>query len=230
MHPAKRRVLIGIAVALLASLVLASQLLAAPVVGVFCSPVPRPGRTPVLTLFAPNQGQAGTAHTVWIMGRNLSKGTPITISLDGTNLRIARQRHPLDNWVMATIPSSLSAGVHTAQVCNNANVCSTLANAYTAVGGSGLALRSVMPSSGYANQSSTILLIGSNFTPNTTFSIGSTPMAWVTVVSGKWAVAGVPSGLTPGAYSITATDPTNGSATLANGFLVLAPRHSRGRP
>ncbi len=228
MHPTRRRLLIGIAVALLASVILASQLSAAPVVGVFCSPVPPKSHTPVISRFDPNEGRAGVAHTVWILGRYLSKGQPITISLGGTPLTVAASRHPLDTWVMATIPASLAAGTYTAQVCNNANACSTLANAYTVIGANSVSLRSIMPPSGSTNQPTTVLLGGSNFTSSTTFSIGTTPLTGVQVYSAHWAMGVVPSGLSAGTYAVSVQDPANGSATLAHAFQVVAPRrHSR---
>ena len=229
MHPARRRVIVGIAVALLASVVLASQLLAAPSAGVFCSPVPPRSRTPVLTRFEPDQGRAGVAHSVLIMGRNLSKGWPITISLGGTQLTLATTRHPLDTWVFATIPNTLTAGTYDAQVCNSAGACSTLSQAYTAVGANALSLRSVAPAYGYANRPTMVLLTGNNFTSSTTFAIDTTPLTGVQVFSGRWAVAVVPAGLSTGWHNLSAQDPSNGDTTLPQSFAVLAARSPRGR-
>ncbi len=228
MHPAKRRIIVGIAVALLASVVLASQLLAAPSAGVFCSPVRPHERTPMLTRFEPDQGRAGEAHSVLIMGRYLAQGRPITISLGGTNLTLATTRHPLDTWVFATIPATLSAGTYDAQVCNSAGACSTLSNAYTAIGAHALSLRSVTPAYGYTNRPTEILLSGNNFTSSTTFEIDSTALTGVKVFSGRWAMAVVPAGLAIGWHDLSAQDPSNGDATLAQSFAVMGSRSPHG--
>jgi len=81
---------------------------------------------------------------------------------------------------------------------------------------------SVSPSSGYSHLDTEITISGTNFISTPSVRLGLNELA-VTFVNSTTLTAIVPSGLEPGAYDLTVTNPDAQEDTLESAFTVLEP-------
>ncbi len=82
-------------------------------------------------------------------------------------------------------------------------------------------LTSISPSEGFVIGETYIMLIGANFQPNATVSIGGNPATDVIFVNSTTITAKTPKGTT-GAVSVVVNNPDGQSVTLLNGFTYLS--------
>jgi hypothetical protein len=82
---------------------------------------------------------------------------------------------------------------------------------------------SFLPAAAPNDQDTPVVVSGSGFTNGATVTLGTTPLAAVVVASDTTLTATVSSGLVPGLYDLTVTNPDTGSATLSGAFSVTLP-------
>jgi hypothetical protein len=81
----------------------------------------------------------------------------------------------------------------------------------------------VLPAAAPNDQDAPVVVSGSGFVSGATATLGTTPLTAVIVQSDTTITATVPSGLAPGLYDLTVTNPDTGSAILSGAFTVTAP-------
>ncbi|MCP4346651.1 MAG: choice-of-anchor D domain-containing protein [Desulfobacterales bacterium] len=85
-----------------------------------------------------------------------------------------------------------------------------------------VSISSVSPGAGLSDSATDITITGMNFAPDTKVMIGDTVITDVTIVSLTEIRATVPSGLEPGTYSITVTNPDSAGAVEKDCFTITA--------
>lgn len=82
------------------------------------------------------------------------------------------------------------------------------------------ALLSVQPNSGFNSATTAVLIHGTGFISTPAVSLASTPLVDITFVNSTTLSATVPSGLTPGVYSLTVKNPDQQQTTQPDAFRV----------
>jgi hypothetical protein len=121
--------------------------------------------------------------------------------------------------VSATVPAGLALGTYDLKLINPDNQSATLTGALN-VTLPAPTLTGVSPAFGSNGSNVTIGLTGTNFVAGATVKLGSNSLASVTFNSATSLSAVVPTGTTPGTYSLSVTNPDNQSATLSNAYIV----------
>ncbi len=82
-------------------------------------------------------------------------------------------------------------------------------------------IREIRPNQGRADVANTINIYGTNFAQGAAVRLGNTTLTVIYVSAGQLQ-AEVPTGLTPGSYALTVTNPNGAAATLADAYTVLS--------
>ena len=93
----------------------------------------------------------------------------------------------------------------------------------TAVGVSTPTVTAILPALAPNDQDTPVVISGSGLLSGAAVKLGTTALGAVIVESDTAITATVPSGLTPGLYDLTVTNPDTGSATLSGAFTVTLP-------
>ncbi len=176
---------------------------------------------PTLSSVSPNSGPTNQTTAITLSGTNFVSGATVklgTLALSGVSFVSATQ-------LTAQVASGTAQGVYSLTVTNPDSQSATLPNAYTVNPPPTPAptLTSVSPTSGPANQNTTITLNGTNFVSGATVKLGTLNLSGVTFVSATQVRAVVASGTAQGVYGLSVTNPDNQSATLPNAYTVSAP-------
>jgi hypothetical protein len=164
--------------------------------------------TPVISSLNPSHGKAGDA--VVVSGTNLgTSGTLKFGAITATTLSWAA------GTIVATVPSGLSPGAVSVTVTSGGQTSAPSSFTVDQDAGNPPVISALNPTSGAAG--TTVVITGSNFGSSGSVHFGST-----SATTSSWTVAAivciVPSGLSPGAVSVTVT--TSGGTSTALSFLV----------
>lgn len=171
--------------------------------------------TPTISSISPNEGPTSGGTKVTITGTNFLVGALVLFgAASATNVTVVSPAQ-----IEATTPAN-AAGPANVTVENPGNVSGSMSGAYSYTSSSSPpTITSISPTSGAPGTQVTIT--GTNFVSVDTVSFNSNP-ASATFVSATQLTAVVPN-VTPATYSVTVTDPDPVSASLSNGFTVIAP-------
>lgn len=179
-----------------------------------------PPPAPVLLSVAPASVSAAGLSTAKITlgGANFSE--PMTVKIGGAASPAVTRKSSAE--LVAAVPTSLTPGVYTVQVCNAAPTCASLPNSFTVLG-AGPVIGSIYPSQGHNDAPNAIVVRGFNLSAATTLSlpgVGAELQPAGVQVSGGQLQATIPAGLPAGSYNLMAC---NGSVcdTLEGAYVAL---------
>lgn len=169
---------------------------------------------PVISTLTPVSGTIAGGTAITITGSNFAGITGVT--LGGTPASSVVTVSP--TTITAITPAHAAGLVNL--VVTNTSGSGTRAGAYT-YRAPQPNVTGVAPASGTANGGTTITIIGSNFQPGATVSLGGTPASNVSFVSDTTLTATTPAHAS-GLVSIVVANPDAQNATRANAFTYLA--------
>ena len=165
---------------------------------------------PTVTAIAPTSGPAAGGTNVTVTGTNFTTGATVTIGgVAATNVAI------VSSTQITATTAARPAGQSDVVVTNPGNLSATLVNGFTFVAPP--TLLGVAPTTALTGQSITIS--GGGFASGASVTIGGAN-GNATIQSATTGTATVPSGLAPGVYDVTLTNPDGQSSTLRAGLTV----------
>ncbi len=118
----------------------------------------------------------------------------------------------------ASVPAGLPPGLYDLIVTSGGRT-GTLPNAFSVLDASPV-VSQVIPTTGFNDRTTEMLVQGQNFADGAVVRLGTTPLATIRINS-TTLLAVVPAGLEAGAYPLTVANPDGGQVSLPAGFTVL---------
>ena len=118
----------------------------------------------------------------------------------------------------ASVPAGLPPGLYDLIVTSGGRT-GTLPNAFSVLDASPV-VSQVIPTTGFNDRTTEMLVQGLNFADGAVVRLGTTPLATIRINS-TTLLAVVPAGLEAGAYPLTVANPDGGQVSLPTGFTVL---------
>ncbi|MFP4439113.1 MAG: right-handed parallel beta-helix repeat-containing protein [Chloroflexaceae bacterium] len=188
------------------------------------SPTPTPppsGSVPVIQSVSPAEGFNDQITRITVAGSGLATSPAPTVRLSsrGGSFILTDIAPASADKFAATVPANLPAGRYDLIVTNPDGGTGTLPNAFTVLARN-LMITQVLPNSGLNDRDNDILVMGLNFAVGATVKLGATDLT-TSRVNGTALLAIVPSGLSPGRYDLTVTNPDGEQTQLAEAYTVI---------
>ncbi|MCI0342026.1 MAG: IPT/TIG domain-containing protein [Planctomycetales bacterium] len=169
---------------------------------------------------APVTGPTAGGTAVTLTGTNFQAGATVAVGgAAATSVVLVSATS-----ITAVTPAG-AAGAANVVVTNPDSQAATLVNGFTYTSGAAPAptLASVSPASGPTAGGQLVTLSGTGFQTGASVTFGGTAATSVTVLSAGTLTCVTPATGTPGAVSVTITNPDTQSATLTGGYTYVAP-------
>ena len=179
-----------------------------------------PSGTELVQSVSPKEGISTQVTRIVVKGNGFATSPAPTVSLSGgaSNIALTDVIPQSTTSFSATVPLGLSPGLYDLVVTTNGHT-GTLPNAFTVLAANPQ-LTQIVPTVGFNDRTTDLLVQGLNFAAGAVVTLGSTPIT-TTRINGTTLLALVPANLTPNTYILTVTNPDRGSAQLADAYTVL---------
>ena len=176
--------------------------------------------TELVQSVSPKEGISTQVTRIVVKGNGFATSPAPTVSLSGgaSNIALTDVIPQSTTSFSATVPLGLSPGLYDLVVTTNGHT-GTLPNAFTVLAANPQ-ITQIVPTVGFNDRTTDLLVQGLNFAAGAVVTLGSTPIT-TTRVNGTTLLALVPANLTPNTYILTVTNPDRGSAQLADAYTVL---------
>ncbi len=174
--------------------------------------------SPTLTSVSPNSGSTSISTTISLTGTNFVAGASVKL---GTNT-LANVTFVASTKLTAVIGAGLPPGTYTLSLTNPDGQSVSLTNAYTVTAAlPAPTLTQVTPTLVSNTVTSTIQLVGLNFSGAVSVMLSGTPIAGATLVNATTITFTLPVGFVNATYDVKVTNGDGQNTTLAAALTVL---------
>jgi hypothetical protein len=181
---------------------------------------PPPPPSPVLLSVSPASVNLSAILNAQVTLAGANFTDPMTVKFGSTASASVTRNSSIE--LAVRVPSGLTAGVYTVQVCNASAVCTSLPGALTVLDNNPL-VNNVYPRQGYNDTQNVVLVQGYNLNATTTLSLvgaAADKQPVGVTVSGSQLQATIPAGLPAGTYDLQACNQAL-CATLSGAYTSL---------
>jgi len=186
----------------------------------FAATATNPSGTELVQSVSPKEGISTQVTHIVVKGNGFATSPAPTVYLSGgaSNIALTDVTPQSTTSFSATVPLGLLPGLYDLVVTTNGHT-GTLPNAFTVLAANPQ-ITQIVPTVGFNDRTTDLLVQGLNFAAGAVVTLGSTPIT-TTRINGTTLLALVPANLTPNTYTLTVTNPDRGSAQLASAYTVL---------